>query len=124
MIVLVSKQIEIAAAHFQPGYPGKCAELHGHNYRVELMAMGDPDGLDAYGMLVDFGVMKQHLEAVVGIHDHTCLNDTYEQPSIETVAIDWLTSLHRINPSYCRLRVWENDRSSCEVVWEDAANGG
>jgi len=119
MRVEVSKQYEIAAAHFQPNYDGKCRNLHGHNYRVELTAVGDPDGLDINGMLIDFGDMKKHLDDVIGIHDHSCLNDTYETPSIETVAIDWLNSLNFINPSYKKLTVWENDRSSCTVYADD-----
>jgi 6-pyruvoyltetrahydropterin/6-carboxytetrahydropterin synthase len=127
MRIEVTKQIEIAAAHYQPGYPGKCRNLHGHNYKVELTAVGDPDGLDAYGMLIDFSTMSEHLEQVVGVWDHAVLNNLVDRPSIECIAMNWLTSLRAIEGSngypfghiYKKLTVWENDRSSCTVYADD-----
>jgi 6-pyruvoyl-tetrahydropterin synthase len=100
MKIALTRAVEIAAAHFQPDYDGKCRTLHGHNYAVDFSAMG------------------QDLDAVVGIHDHTCLNNAYETPSVELLASDWLARLHARNPMYRRLRVHENARSTCEV-WID-----
>jgi 6-pyruvoyl tetrahydropterin synthase/QueD family protein len=118
MKIALTRAVEIAAAHFQPDYDGKCRTLHGHNYAVEVTAYGTTDALDRCGMLVDFSAMGQDLDAVVGIHDHTCLNNAYETPSVELLASDWLARLHARNPMYRRLRVHENARSTCEV-WID-----
>jgi 6-pyruvoyltetrahydropterin/6-carboxytetrahydropterin synthase len=111
----VTKQFEINAAHFQPGYPGKCANMHGHNYTVELTANGTSDDLDQYGMLIDFGTMKEHLDKVVGYWDHRVLNDLDQQPSIERVAIRWLQDLRKLDDRYMMIRVYETSRSWCEV---------
>ncbi len=77
-----------AAAHFLTHYHGKCERLHGHNYRVRVTAGGK--SLDEGGMLVDFGVLKQTLRAIMGELDHTSLNDHPEfadgSPSAERIA--------------------------------------
>jgi len=78
----------IAAAHFLPGYPGKCARLHGHNYRVRVYLRGAR--LDASGMLVDFGEVKVALNEVLERFDHQTLNElpefADESPSTEVLA--------------------------------------
>ncbi len=45
-----------AAAHRLVGYKGKCEELHGHNFAVEIYLSGESLGND--GMLVDFKTIK------------------------------------------------------------------
>lgn len=62
-----------SAAHWLPGYQGKCAGLHGHNYRVEVCVAGYH--LDELGMVVDLGVLKGALRDVLATLDHTCLNE-------------------------------------------------
>lgn len=67
----LNKDMNIAAAHFIPDEKaGKCANIHGHTYFVNLTVCGD--SLDESGFLVNF----QHLKKI--IHDkldHTLLND-------------------------------------------------
>src|SRR6476620_12533599 len=41
-----------SSAHQLRGYKGKCENLHGHNYRIEIYARGRE--LDNIGLLVDF----------------------------------------------------------------------
>ena len=61
------------AAHQIPGYPGKCARLHGHNWVVSACVKGRK--LDNLGMLVDFKVVKRELNAVLDRYDHRYLNE-------------------------------------------------
>ena len=65
----VTKSFSWSMAHrLGHGYRGKCAALHGHNYRAEVTVAGR---LDAYGMVVDFDVIKQGAQAWVMEHlDH------------------------------------------------------
>ncbi|MCE5230566.1 6-carboxytetrahydropterin synthase [bacterium] len=60
----VAKSIDFCYGHRLTNYPGKCRFLHGHNGRVRIEIEGD--GLDARGMLADFGdikrVMKQWID--------------------------------------------------------------
>ncbi len=66
-------ELEFSAAHHLRDYPGKCSRLHGHNYRVEVGVIGAE--LDEYGMLIDFGRLKDLCREVVAELDHTLLND-------------------------------------------------
>lgn len=61
------------AAHRLTGYPGPCANLHGHRWKVEAAVTGPQPG--AGGMVVDFLVLKRILGEIVGAFDHRCLNE-------------------------------------------------
>ena len=77
-----------AAAHRIVGSGGRCENMHGHNFKVELTVGGDR--LDGAGMLMDFGDLKAILGEVVGDLDHRDLNDhpAFEgrSPSSENLA--------------------------------------
>ena len=45
-----------SSAHQLRGYRGKCENLHGHNYKIEIYARGRE--LDSIGLLVDFVELK------------------------------------------------------------------
>ena len=62
-----------AAGHALRNYRGKCVNVHGHNYRVQVTLAGAE--LDAIGLLVDFVEVKKTLHAVVDRMDHQFLND-------------------------------------------------
>ena len=64
---------EFAAAHTIRGHRGKCENLHGHYYRVQLTVQGNE--LDQTGMVCDFKQLKRWLKDVLDRFDHRCLND-------------------------------------------------
>ena len=66
----VTKSIEFDAAHRLMGYPGLCAELHGHRYRVEVTVRGEE--LNELGILVDFHDLKEWM-IFLGDWDHAAL---------------------------------------------------
>jgi 6-pyruvoyltetrahydropterin/6-carboxytetrahydropterin synthase len=63
------KVVEVDAAHYLPAHPGKCKQLHGHRWRflVEI----NSNELNADGMVLDFGEIKQ----IIGQLDHQCINE-------------------------------------------------
>lgn len=61
------------AAHCLPGYPGKCARLHGHNWTVEVCVGSEL--LDELGMVIDFKVLKKHVADITEQMDHRYLNE-------------------------------------------------
>lgn len=61
-----------SAAHQVKGYPGDCAGLHGHTYRV-VVRVG-VEKLDELGMAVDFRGLRRELDKVLGELDHKNLN--------------------------------------------------
>lgn len=62
-----------SSAHQLRGYKGKCENLHGHNYKIEIYARGRE--LDNIGLLVDFGELKDAADEVVQYLDHRNIND-------------------------------------------------
>jgi 6-pyruvoyltetrahydropterin/6-carboxytetrahydropterin synthase len=62
-----------AAAHNLKNFHGKCEDLHGHNWLVEVHVQSP--GLDQAGLVMDFGEIKKHLDEVLELLDHKYLND-------------------------------------------------
>jgi len=77
-----------SAAHYLRDYPGDCARLHGHNWRVELYVSCTE--LDHLGLAVDYKVLKRELKDALTGWDHYNLNDIAPfdviNPSSENVA--------------------------------------
>ncbi|MBE7544429.1 MAG: 6-carboxytetrahydropterin synthase QueD [Bryobacteraceae bacterium] len=61
------------AGHALRGYNGKCANIHGHNYRVQVAVAGER--LNEIGLLMDFGDLKKALRAICEELDHQFLNE-------------------------------------------------
>ena len=68
----ISVKTHFSAAHFLKGYAGVCANLHGHNWEVEVFLRGRKP--DSVGMLVDFKQAKAAIHATVDALDHKELN--------------------------------------------------
>jgi 6-pyruvoyltetrahydropterin/6-carboxytetrahydropterin synthase len=77
-----------SSAHQLRGYRGKCENLHGHNYRIEIYARGRE--LDNIGLLIDFVELKSAADEVVQYLDHQNINELPPfdelQPSAENLA--------------------------------------
>jgi 6-pyruvoyltetrahydropterin/6-carboxytetrahydropterin synthase len=77
-----------SSAHQLREYEGKCENLHGHNFRVELTVRGER--LNSIGLLIDFNDIKKALKEVMNYIDHKNLNDLPEfaekNPSSENLA--------------------------------------
>ncbi len=67
-------EVSFSAAHCIKGHPGRCARLHGHNYRVVVTVAGDE--LNDQGMVIDFGALREACRQVVDPLDHSYLNET------------------------------------------------
>ncbi len=109
----IETEFTFAAAHRLPRYQGKCFNLHGHNYRLQVVLRGEPDPYS--GILVDFGevekTVKEHLLDKV---DHTNLNDFIENPTAENIAAwMWQRLLGKL-PGLAEIRLWEVP-TSCVV---------
>jgi 6-pyruvoyltetrahydropterin/6-carboxytetrahydropterin synthase len=84
----VSVEYSFAAGHALRGYKGKCENVHGHNYKVQLVVAGEQ--LDATGMLMDFVEIRKNIKELVERLDHRFLNDVPPfdvlNPSAENIA--------------------------------------
>lgn len=77
MHLTVTKQFEFDTAHRLPHHSGKCRNVHGHRYVLDVTLSGPlkPDqGLSSEGMIIDFADFKQFVkEALVDRWDHALL---------------------------------------------------
>lgn len=105
----------IAAGHALRNYHGKCENVHGHNYRVQVAIEG-PD-VDENGLLYDFADLKKRLRASAEYLDHQFINDLKPfdeiNPSAENIAKflfeDIQKGLGAVPLSY--VKVWETPTS-------------
>ena len=113
----VSVEETFAAGHALRGYKGKCENVHGHNYRVQLTMEGAE--LDATGLLVDFVEVKKLIQTVVDYLDHRFINDLPPfdrlNPSAENLAKYFYDEISGRLDRGVRLRqvkIWETEITS------------
>lgn len=100
----LSVQTHFSAAHRLVGYDGACANLHGHNWEVEIFVRGSR--LNNLGMLVDFRDIKTAIREVMKEVDHCDLNQLpaflRENPTSENLAKYLHSKLGELldNPAY------------------------
>src|SRR6187551_3536177 len=84
----VTVEQTFAAGHALREYKGKCENVHGHNYRVQVTVEGDQ--LNRIGLLVDFVEQKRVDREVIAYQRHQFINDlepfTRINPSAENLA--------------------------------------
>jgi 6-pyruvoyltetrahydropterin/6-carboxytetrahydropterin synthase len=114
----VSVEYSFAAGHALRGYKGKCENVHGHNYKIQVAVEGQ--GLNSAGLLVDFVDLRKALKTLGERLDHRFLNDLEPfdrlNPSAENIALYFAERLEsQLKSDGVRLRsvtVWESDGAS------------
>lgn len=69
------------AAHILPEYPGKCRNLHGHTYTLEVFVSGGID--DVTGMVMDYNYLKKVVDKILNSYDHAFLANGDSASSVE-----------------------------------------
>jgi len=118
----ISVEYSFAAGHALRGYKGKCENVHGHNYKVQVLVTGPQ--LNSIGLLMDFVELRAAIKALVERLDHRFLNDLppfdQQNPSAENIAkyfADTLSPQVRGDAGGDGLRlsavtIWETDTTS------------
>ena len=114
---------DFSSAHQLRGYAGKCEELHGHNWKVEVVVRGQQ--LNSIGLLIDFKDLKTIVKETTGKLDHIFLNDLEafqdSNPSSELIAKYIFDSIRSKLPGHVEpqsVTVWESD-TACAVYTAD-----
>jgi 6-pyruvoyltetrahydropterin/6-carboxytetrahydropterin synthase len=90
---------------------GKCEELHGHNWKVEVSVVSNRLGKE--GVVIDFGILKQKVEKVLKLLDHTYLNDLPSSENIAKYIFDGLKRELKGHPGILKkVTAWESETSS------------
>ena len=113
-----------AAAHNLRGYQGACEALHGHNWKVEVVARAET--LNDIGLAIDFKDLKLALGGVLDGLDHRYLNDlpqfSQKNPSSENIAKYIFEELaERLGPSGVRVHkvtAWESEKACASYLEE------
>jgi 6-pyruvoyltetrahydropterin/6-carboxytetrahydropterin synthase len=108
----IGRTYRFESAHHLPLVPDghKCKNMHGHNYRVDIVMRGI---LDSRGFVKDFAEIDDEVIPLIKKIDHRVLNDIegLENPTAEIIAA-WF--FHRI--AGCEsVRVYETDDCWAEV---------
>ena len=108
----IGRTYRFESAHHLPLLPEghKCKNMHGHNYRMEVVVRGT---LDARGFVKDFAEIDSDVMPLIKKIDHRVLNDIegLENPTAEVIA-SWF--FQRIKDCES-VRVYENDDCWAEV---------
>ena len=115
---------DFASAHTLRGYPGACARMHGHNWKVEVEV--ESTRLNEVGMGVDFKVIKTATRELAGRLDHRYLNElepfTELNPTAENIAAYFHRELSRVlNQPHLKvsaITLWETERACVRYVEE------
>ncbi len=87
----IVRKFSFCAAHRLQNHPGPCANLHGHNFEVELVLKAQH--LKA-GMIVDFDALKEREKFIHDLFDHkTILQGTDPLVEILRSADQWVIAL-------------------------------
>jgi len=122
----IQTEVIISSAHKLPNYPFECKNIHGHNWKVEVII----EGLTGeYDMVCDFKKIKEVLKK----YDHVYLNDLIENPTAENLALRFANEIKKLgeieNPTqkhlfffqtnrfeYVTVRVYESEKSFAEIT--------
>ena len=145
-IIRLTKTFTFEMAHALLNYDGKCKNIHGHSYKLEVTVIGQPlsqDGHAADGLIIDFGDLKKIVNAeVVDVFDHAlvmkkgysdklteALDSNFErllyvnyQPTCENLIADFADKITGLLPREIRLHhlvLHETATAYCEWYAED-----
>lgn len=73
-LIRITKKFSFETGHALYGYDGKCKNVHGHSYKLDVTVIGKPISDEdnvKLGMVIDFGDLKKIVkQEVVDVFDH------------------------------------------------------
>lgn len=67
----VTREVTFDSAHMLSGYVGKCHNLHGHTYKLQVTLENEVK--DETGMVMDFKILDQYIHSAVDFYDHAII---------------------------------------------------
>jgi 6-pyruvoyltetrahydropterin/6-carboxytetrahydropterin synthase len=111
-----------SAAHLLAEIGGKCEDLHGHNYKVEITVAAEKQ--NSNGLLIDFRFLKKVLGEILEDIDHKHLNSlTFFagiNPSAENIAKyiceKMETKVKKAQVNIVRVKIWESENAAVTYI--------
>lgn len=116
-IMFLTKKFSFDAAHQLFKHAGKCKNLHGHTYCLEVSVTGKINSKT--DMIIDFGILKKIVnDLILEKLDHQYLNNLIKNPTAENmIKLVWRTlskALKREGVKLYKIKLWETP-TSCVV---------
>jgi len=114
----VTKKFEFEAAHHLNDYDGKCANVHGHRFQLEVeIAEGERKFYKNDDMIIDFGYLKKIVnEEIIELFDHQDLNNLMQINSTSENLVRFIVKA--LTPFFgeqlVRVRLYETSNSYAE----------
>ncbi len=109
------------AAHFLRGYPGRCANIHGHRWKVEIALQGNK--LNEQGILLDFMEVKNMLHEVLAVFDHQMINEIPPFDELNPTAENLAGFIWQTMDGRLRDQIGDQIKITRVTVWESPAAG-
>ncbi len=112
MIYELELDMDFDSAHYLPEYKGKCANMHGHCWRVVIKM--STTCLDHQSMVMDFKEIKDEVNKL----DHQMLNNFIPMPTAENIAaylFDKISGRIESNAFLNSIQVFESKGASITV---------
>lgn len=111
-------ETQFSSAHQLRGYKGKCENLHGHNWKVQVVVTAEK--LNEIGLAIDFHELRKACNEIVTTLDHAVLNEIFPfteiNPSSENIAKWIYDSMEKKMTGYdisvSSVTVWESETAS------------
>lgn len=103
------------AAHYLRDYSGKCKNMHGHRWDVEICL--ESKSLNKLNMVIDFTIVKRIFHEIFEDMDHKVLNDTLGEPNLTAEFLSKLLYM-RFQGHLNLLEDCNNVRVARVTVWE------
>jgi 6-pyruvoyltetrahydropterin/6-carboxytetrahydropterin synthase len=114
--MILTKEFKFDAAHKLAWHEGKCKNLHGHTYKLQVFVSGK---VNENGIIIDFYELKKIVsEKVLEKLDHSNLNDIIDNPTAENIVI-WIWEQLRDSLNLSELKLWETDTSFVSYTGSD-----
>lgn len=125
-MISVCKTFRFEAAHHLPEHEGKCRNLHGHSYVLEVEVQGNEEDIIfannlKEAMVIDFSSLKETIMAEFYCYDHADLNLYFNIPTAEVMVMYFVSCLKGKLPGLCRVRLYETVNSYAE--WKRCSKG-
>ncbi|HEY8804929.1 MAG TPA: 6-carboxytetrahydropterin synthase QueD [Clostridium sp.] len=123
------------SAHFLSGYRGKCANIHGHRWKVEVEVQSETlvKGGQLDGMIIDFGDLKKDVKSMVDAYDHALIvqvgsmrDETLnciKQDGFNVILVDFRTTAENFAEFFFNIMKEKGYKVKRTTVYETPTNG-
>lgn len=107
--MIITKEFTFDAAHKLSWHKGKCKNLHGHTYKLQVRVKRK---LNKKGIVLDFADLKEICQKeIIEKLDHKYLNIIVKNPTVENMCI-WIWDRLKLKiKGLYEIRLWETPTS-------------